>query len=254
MSKNARNLVESGYYRKGVRSKSKNSLVKAIQESRNAAVIAEIKKASPSLGILRENLREVEVASAMKRGGAAGISVITEPNFFKGSLLSLANIQKEVDIPLLMKDVVVSTDQLEAAWTHGADAVLLIWKLFDRGLCSEDADDMIEYAHKIGLEVLLEVHTYEEFLSAIRTEADIIGINNRDLTTLRVDLDVTRRIMEKADANTRIIISESGIEKPADMLYLRRFGIRAFLIGSAIMRSSNIEEKVREFVEAFGNS
>jgi indole-3-glycerol phosphate synthase len=110
---------------------------------------------------------------------------------------------------------------------------------------------MIDYAHSRGLEVLLEVHTEEEFLSALRTDAEIIGINNRDLKTLRVDLQVTRRILEKHSADVeKIIVSESGIENEEDIRFLRGFGAHAFLVGTSIMKSENIREKVRSLVNA----
>jgi indole-3-glycerol phosphate synthase len=149
-----------------------------------------------------------------------------------------------------MKDIILSPIQIQAASKIGANAVLLIEALFDRGYSYKTIDEMIAGAHALGLEVLLETHTESEFRSAIKTDADLIGINNRNLETLKVDLNVTKKILSKNDPNSKLVITESGINTLADILSLRRTGARAFLIGSAIMASDNIEQKVKEFVNA----
>jgi indole-3-glycerol phosphate synthase len=147
-----------------------------------------------------------------------------------------------------MKDIVISPVQLEAASKLGADAVLLIEALFDRGYCECDAQKMIAKVHLQGLEVLLETHDEDEFRRAVRSDADLIGINNRDLGTFEVDLRVTESILERNDTKGKIVVSESGISLPADLHFLRRCGARAFLIGSAIMSADNVKEKVEELV------
>jgi indole-3-glycerol phosphate synthase len=224
------------------------SLRKTIADCSSIAVIAEIKSASPSAGVIRENVKPAEIAKAMQRGGAAAISVLTEPKQFNGSLEALAQARKAVKLPILMKDIILSPIQIQAASKIGANAVLLIKALFDRGYCDRSLDEMIAGAHLLGLEVLLETHTEAEFCSAVKTGADLIGINNRNLGTLKVDLNVTKRILSKNDSNGKLVITESGINTLADILSLRRTGARAFLIGSAIMASDNIEQKVKEFV------
>jgi indole-3-glycerol phosphate synthase len=149
-----------------------------------------------------------------------------------------------------MKDFIISPKQLETAAKIGANAVLLIQALYDRGYGEISIHEMIAEAHSTHLEVLLEVHDEPEFQRALESEADLVGINNRNLATLVVDLNVTRRILEKKLADGRIVISESGIHTSADILFLRECGAMAFLIGSAIMSSENVEEKVREFTLA----
>lgn len=226
------------------------SLRKAIVECPFIPLITEIKSASPSAGTIRENVRPAYVARAMKRGGAAALSVITEPKQFSGSLDALTQARKAVKLPILMKDIILSPIQIQAASKMGANAVLLIQALFDRGYCERTLDEMILGSHLLGLEVVLEVHTETEFCSAVNTDADLIGINNRNLGTLKIDLSVTKKILSKNDPNGKLVISESGIKTLADILSLRRSGARAFLVGSAIMAADDIEEKVKEFVKA----
>jgi indole-3-glycerol phosphate synthase len=248
----AKETIHKGYYEVPTRIRTAPiSLKKAIMTSKNAPVITEIKAGSPSAGVIRKNLKAAELARAMEKGGAAGISVLTEPTHFQGSLNSLAEARKTVKLPVLMKDIILSPVQVEAASKVGANAVLLIQALFDRGHCECSLKEMITEAHSKNLEVLLETHNEDEFRLAVDTDADLVGINNRDLRTLiRVDLDVTRRILENNDAEGKIIVSESGINTPADLRFLRACGAHAFLIGSAIMRVGNVEEKVKEFVYA----
>jgi indole-3-glycerol phosphate synthase len=243
--------IESEYYEEAKPVGSKNlSLRKAILQSQIVPVIAEIKAASPSTGQISENIDPAKVARAMQRGGAVALSVLTEPKQFAGSLEALVAAREAVKIPVMMKDIILSSVQVYAAQKMGANAVLFIQALFDRGYCEKTLTEMITGAHVLGLEVLLETHTETEFKSAVKTDADLIGINNRDLATLKVDLNVTKNILEKNDPNGKLVVSESGIKTPADIHLLRASGARAFLIGSAVMASSNIEEKVKEFVNA----
>jgi indole-3-glycerol phosphate synthase len=195
-------------------------------------------------------LEAAELARAMEKGGAVGISVLTEPTHFQGSLNSLAEARKAVKLPILMKDIILSTAQVEAASKVGANAVLLIQALFDRGHCECGIKEMIAKAHSENLEVLLETHNASEFRLAVDTDADLVGINNRDLGTLKVDLNVTKRILKSNNAKSKIIVSESGINTPADIRFLCACGAHAFLIGSAVMLAGNVEDKVKEFVQA----
>jgi indole-3-glycerol phosphate synthase len=226
------------------------SLRKTILECRAVPVIAEIKSASPSAGVIRKNVEPNEIARAMQRGGATALSVLTEPKQFNGSLEALAETREAVNLPILMKDIILSPIQIQAASKIGANAVLLIQAIFDRGYSARGLDEMILGAHLLGLEVLLETHTETEFCSAVKTSADLIGINNRNLGTLKVDLNVTKKILSRNDSTGKIVISESGINTPADIKFLRESGACAFLIGSAIMSTDNVEEKVKEFVNA----
>ena len=251
LGRDARETVNTGYYEAAIETTTSHlSLREAVLKCRDAPIIAEIKVASPSLGVIRKNADVRKVASAMERGGAIGISFLTEPKHFGGSLDAFTEVRDQVKLPLLMKDITVSRAQIEAASKTGANAVLLIEPLFKRGYCECDVHSMIAYAHSLGLEVLLEAHAEEEFLSALKTEADMIGINNRNLKNMEVDLNVTKRILTKHRIRERLIVSESGIQSPVDIRFLHQCGAHAFLVGSSIMRASDIEEKVRELVTA----
>jgi indole-3-glycerol phosphate synthase len=251
LAQSAKETVNSGYYEALKETATSHiSLKKAILETKNAPVITEIKAASPSAGTIRKNVEASKIAESMEKGGAVGISVLTEPKHFKGSLRLLVEARDAVKLPILMKDIIISPVQLGAASKAGANAALLIEALFDRGYCECNIHDMIATAHSKGLEVLLETHTEEEFRFAVSTHADLVGINNRDLATLKVDLNVTKRILERNNVEGKIVVSESGINTPADLRFLRECGAYAFLIGSAIMLADNVEEKVKEFVSA----
>ena len=251
LARSAKATIDSGYYEALTETEiSCASLKKAILEAKHAPVITEIKAASPSAGIIRENVEAGGIAESMEKGGAVGISVLTEPKHFKGSLRSLVKARRAVKLPILMKDIILSPVQLEAASKLGANVALLIAALFDREYCEGTLSEMIETAHSKGLEVLLESHTEEEFCSAVRTHADLVGINNRNLSTLKVDLGVTKRILERHSAEGKIVVSESGVSTPADIRFLRLYGAQAFLVGSAVMRADNIEDKIRELVSA----
>jgi len=186
LAQSAKATISSGYYEALTEAAAPRvSLKKAILEAKNAPVITEIKAASLSAGTIRENVEASSIAESMAKGGAVGISVLTEPNHFNGSLHSLAEARRTVKLPILMKDIILSTAQLEAASKLGANVALLIEALFDRGYCECTLSKMIATAHSKGLEVLLETHTAEEFRVAVSTHADLVGINNRDLATLK---------------------------------------------------------------------
>lgn len=251
LAQTAKETIQSGYYNvTGAAAISKISLGKAILEAKNAPVIAEIKPTSPSAGIIRKDIDVRSITRGIEKGGAVGISILTEPKHFKGALQLLAAARKTSKLPILMKDIILSPSQLDAASKLGADAVLLIEALFERGYCECGIQDMITRAHALGLEVLLEAHTEEEFCSAVRTQADLVGINNRDLATLKVDLNTTKEILQRNSPEGKTVVSESGIKKPADVRFLHAYGAHAFLIGSAVMFAEDIEKKVREFVSA----
>jgi indole-3-glycerol phosphate synthase len=247
----AQNNIESEYYDNIVPVGNVSvSLKKSILNCKSNPIISEIKAASPSIGVIRTNIEPAAIAKAMEKGGSIAISVLTEPKQFNGSLEALAQARKAVKLPILMKDVILSPIQIHAGSKLGANAVLLIKALFDRGYSEKSVDEMILEAHTLGLEVLLETHTKDEFVSSLLSDADLIGINNRNLATLNVDLNVTKTILQSINPKNKLIVSESGINRAADIHFLRASGASAFLIGSAIMSSKNIEEKVREFVNA----
>ena len=245
---NAKATVEAGYYEhSGKQLYPPVSLRNAILHTRHTPVIAEVKGASPSAGVIRENFEAGKVALAMARGGAVGISVLTEPEYFNGSLSNLKKVRKAVDLPVLMKDIIVNTVQLEAAARIGANAVLLIQSVYDRGYGELDIAEMIKEARMRQLEVLLEVHDEGEFLSAVMSDADLVGINNRNLATLKVDLNVTKHILERNQLPGKLVVSESGIRSPDDIRFLGGCGAKAFLIGSAVMSADDVESRVRDF-------
>jgi indole-3-glycerol phosphate synthase len=250
LARDAAETIRTGYYEMTADVTADAKLTKAICESTRRPIITEIKTISPSVGALRQNVNPAKVAEAMETGGAVGISVLTEPKHFAGSLASLLSVRKAVRLPILMKDIILSPAQLDTAANIGANAVLLITTLFARRYCECEIHDMIAQAHARDLEVLLETHTENEFAMAAESDADMIGINNRDLQTLTVDLGVTKRILEKRDAHGKIVVSESGITTLADLRFLSDCGVDAFLIGTAVMVAENIKRTVQEFVLA----
>ena len=251
LAQDAKATIATGYYESPRKATVvPASLKQAIAECRKAPVISEVKAASPSAGTIRENMEPEKLAQAMARGGAVGISVLTEPKHFNGSLGNLCKVRQAVNLPILMKDIIINPLQLATASRMGANAVLLIQALFDRGYSQQPLSQMIGDAHARNLEVLLETHNLDEFRRAVTSDADLVGINNRNLGTLKVDLNVTKRILKKNVTNGKLVVSESGICLPADLRFLRECGAHAFLIGSAVMLADDVEGKVREFVNA----
>jgi indole-3-glycerol phosphate synthase len=251
LAMDATKTIDSGYYQAKMSIKQpKISLKQAILDCEANPVITEIKAASPSLGTIRTQLNPKEIARAMEKGGAVGISVLTEPTHFHGSLSTLIHTREVTKLPIIMKDIILVADQIEVAAQIGANAVLLIQALFDKGCSEMSVDKTIAFAHSNGLEVLLETHTEEEFRFAVETKADLVGINNRNLGTLKIDLNTTKEILKNNNDCGKLIVSESGIKNPNDLRFLRECGAKAFLIGSSIMLTENIEEKVKEFVKA----
>jgi indole-3-glycerol phosphate synthase len=245
----AKDTIRRGYYKIPFKLRHKTkSLRRAIISSKRTPIIAEIKLASPTLGSFTDDAHIEEIASMMVEGGAVGISILTEPKFFKGSLKNFVKVRERVDLPLLMKDVVLNPIQIDAGYNIGADAILLVKTIYDRGLSEHDLSKMIEYIHYKGMEVLLETHVEEEFATALETEADIIGINNRNLQTLEVNIDTTRSILQNVCPKDKVIISESGIGARSEILYLKKFDVDAFLIGSSLMKAENLRDKLEEFV------
>jgi indole-3-glycerol phosphate synthase len=254
LCRNAQKTMVSGYYSAFMqRDEPQNApttlrLSERITTCTHLPLIAEIKVASPTTGALRVDVNAGAIAKRMEAGGAAGISVVTEPHFFKGSARLLKDVRNSVSAPLLMKDFIVSARQVEAARDAGASAVLLIQALFDRGYATHGVEEMIEFAHAAGLEVLLEAHTDTEFERALSTDADLVGINNRDLRTLAVDLTTTKETLEKVPHHGRTVISESGVTTAEDAQFLRRCGADALLVGSALMRAKDVRLTVETLV------
>ena len=229
--------------------KSNKDFKQIIKTNQHATLLTEIKFASPSLGKIRTLTDPASIAKKMVAGGAKALSVLTQPHLFHGSPEYFMKVRQAVDVPLLMKDIMIDKIQIDAAKKIGADYMLVIQSLFDQKFVS-DIDEFIDYGHKQGLEILLEVHTKDEFTNALKTKADIIGVNNRNLDTLEIDLKTTELVLDGYE-KSRIILSESGINTVEDIQYLKKSGADAFLIGSSIMKSDNIEEQVKKLVNAY---
>ncbi len=251
LAQDAKATVASGYYQFARKALIRQaSLRRGITSCRSIPIIAEIKAASPSRGVIKTDIQPEKVATSMVAGGASAISVLTEPKHFCGSIEYLYRVRETVELPVLMKDIVVDSQQLVAASQAGSNAILLIQALFDRGYCAESLREMIELSHANNLEVLLEVHNIAEFQRAVKTNADLIGINNRDLGTLNVDLNVTKSILASNAKKGKLVVSESGVNTAEDVKFLRECGVDAFLVGSAIMTSVDLEAKVKDLVKA----
>jgi indole-3-glycerol phosphate synthase len=232
------------------------SIRKSILRCSHAPLITEVKLSSPTEGNLSASLDETNIASAaqeMADNGAVALSVLTQPHLFSGSIKHLSAIRKCVSVPILMKDVIVSEVQIQSAKKIGADCILLIKSVFDSDLAEGSMEKFSAQARAKGLSTLVEVHSENEFKEVLEESAnyDLIGINNRDLNTLEVDLDVTRRLLEKYDKGKNIIVSESGIKLPNQIVFLKEAGADAFLIGTGIIKSGNISSKVRELYQSF---
>lgn len=247
----AKTRIRAGYY--DIQESVKHqpiSLKRAIQSAENNAIIAEIKPISPARGPLRTEIDPVEAALKLTKGGAVALSVLTEPDNFGGNLENLCRIRNHVNLPLLMKDIIVNKAQIQAGRKTGADCILLIESAFSKyGVGS--LHEMIDEAHQSQLEILLEVHNEDELERALGSKADMVGVNNRNLATLEIDLQTTTRLIAGIDHRAgKILVSESGLETADDIRRLKTATVDGFLIGSSIMLSQDLENKVREFVLA----
>jgi indole-3-glycerol phosphate synthase len=207
----------------------------------NVALIAECKERSPSGGWLQRPYDPVGLARRYAASGAAAISVLTEPEFFGGSLDHLQAIRAAVEVPLLCKDFVVDPVQVMAARAAGADAVLLIVAVLDDARLL----DLLAVTRGYRMQALVEVHDETEVERALKADAAIIGINNRDLSTMRTDKATTARLRPMIPAG-HVIVSESGIESRTDIDALQRLGVNAALVGESLLRARDLEAKVRE--------
>jgi indole-3-glycerol phosphate synthase len=209
-------------------------------------IIAEFKRRSPSVGIIRDDLTVSEIVRCYERGGAAAISVLTDEEYFGGSIGDLRAARSVTKLPLLRKDFIIDRIQILEAATAGADAVLLIVAALDDvslGQLRTLAED------ELGLDALVEVHSSEELTRALNAGAKIIGVNNRDLRTFRVSLNTSERLIAEAPRD-KIMISESGLHSTDSLLHLHKLGFRGFLIGEALMSAPDPEAALRDLVAA----
>ena len=210
---------------------------------RTPAIIAEMKKASPSKGVLAENFEPRGIAQAYQRGGAAALSVLTDEPFFQGKLADLETARAAVGIPVLRKDFTIVAEHVLEAAAHGADAVLLIAAI----LTERELRDFREAAARYRMAALVEVHDGGELERAIAAGSQIIGVNNRDLRSFQVSLDTSLRLAERMPAGV-VRVSESGIHTAADVRKLREAGYAAFLVGERLMKAADPAAALAELV------
>lgn len=215
----------------------------ALTGDRNVKLIAEVKKRSPSKGIIRADFDPVSIAETYVRNGAAAISVLTDRHFFAGEIAYLRAIRETVDVPLLRKDFTIDPYHIYQARVAGADAILLIVAV----LTPEAVRYFMAVAASLSLACLVEVHTREELDIALDVGAQIIGINNRDLRTFHTDLATTFALRKAVPAD-RVVVSESGIYSRADVRRLQESDVQAMLVGESLMRSADIGEQVRHLL------
>ncbi|MBA4146508.1 MAG: indole-3-glycerol phosphate synthase TrpC [Verrucomicrobia bacterium] len=216
----------------------------------SVALIAEVKKASPSAGIICKDFDPIRIAREYEAAGASCLSVLTDEKFFQGSLEYLREIRKNVKIPLLRKDFIINERQILEAIEWGADAILLIVAI----LSDEQLKRFHSLAREAGLSVLVEVHDEAELHRALAIDAELIGVNNRDLKSFTVDLATTERLADKMKVSDpsalqkKLLVAESGIHTRADVERLERCGSRAILVGESIVKHGNIAQKIAELL------
>lgn len=217
----------------------------AIKPDGKLKIISEVKHASPSKGIFREDFDPVRIARSYSNGGAAAISVLTDEKYFKGKLSYLKSIRENVETPLLRKDFIVDPYQVYESRYYGADALLLIVAALDQNSLTR----LLELTHTLNMNAIVEVHDEEELDRALDADARIIGINNRDLRTFNVDLNVSIELSKKVSEG-KIVIAESGIGSIRDIDNLRAQGVHVFLIGETFMKSPDPGQKLKEIIES----
>ncbi len=221
----------------------RSAFKKNISRKGHINLIAEIKKSSPSKGVIRADFDPLKIALTYQAAGASALSVLTDERFFDGKLEYLAMVKQRVTIPILRKDFVIDEYQVYESAASGADAILLIAQI----LTQEELNRYFGIAKDIGMDVLVEVHNEEELGKALASPASIIGINNRDLVTFNVDISTTQRLIRLIPEN-KVIVAESGISSYEQVMFLKSLGVNAVLIGEIFMRTKNIGEKVRQLM------
>ncbi|WP_096153776.1 MULTISPECIES: indole-3-glycerol phosphate synthase TrpC [Bacillus] len=234
---NSKKINEIHEHREG------KSLIHALKHpKRDIALIAEIKKASPSKGVIRADFNPVEIAKQFIEAKVDAISVLTDETYFQGSIDYIKLVKEVVDVPVLRKDFIISEAQVIQSVEYGADALLLIAEALE----VQKLKKLYELATSLGVEVLLEVHSSRKLLEVLDTfNPKIIGINNRDLTTFETSIETTKSVMSLVPASS-ILVSESGIFTRADLDYVKKYGANAVLVGEAIMKSNDIQEGIEK--------
>lgn len=219
--------------------------LKVAKQSNKIALIAEVKKASPSKGLIRADFNPVEIAKIYQQSGASAISVLTDEKSFQGSIQYLIDVKKNINLPVLRKDFIIDPFQVYQTRAMGADIILLIAS----ALTEEKLVELYKLSKAIGLEVLLEVHDRKEFNFALNMKAEIIGINNRNLETFEVSISNTIDLINDRDISEKFIISESGISSYDDISKLKNAGVSGALIGESFMRQDNIQQAIHNIMQ-----
>ena len=210
-------------------------------------IIAEIKKASPSKGVIREDFDPIVIAKEYEKGGADALSILTEPHWFKGNVEYLGMVRRYVPMPLLRKDFIIDKYQILEALVYGADFILLIAKALSR----KELKELIDYTRHLGMEALVEIHDKVDLTKAIFAGADIIGINHRNLETFKMDMELSKRLIPLIP-NSKIIVAESGINDHETVKELSKAGADAFLVGEHFMRQDDIASALSKL--KYGNN
>jgi indole-3-glycerol phosphate synthase len=249
---NSFKALDNGYYDLEKNANFENhkniDLRKKLVECKHVPLITEIKFASPSKGTIldQKNIKIENIVEEMEKANSSGISILTQPYLFHGSLEFVLRARKKTSLPILMKDIIVSDVQIKAAKSTGADCILLIKTIFDQNMTEGSLEKFCEYAKKKGLQIIIETHLVNEFEETVKSNkknhqiCDIIGINNRNLDNLTIDLNITKEILSLCDKNNNLILSESGINSKEDINYLKKSGADAFLVGTSLMENINL--------------
>ncbi|HCW08036.1 MAG TPA: indole-3-glycerol phosphate synthase TrpC [Cytophagales bacterium] len=221
------------------------SLKESLSRNGSSGIIAEFKRQSPSKGVINSNADVEKITKGYVDAGAAGLSVLTDSNFFGGSSTDLIKARLVNNCPILRKDFIIDEYQIVEARSIGADVILLIAACLD----SKQLKSLADFAHSLAMEVLLEVHSIEELNSNLNANVDLIGVNNRNLKTFEVSLDISKKLAEFIP-NQVVKVSESGISDPATIIELRKFGYQGFLMGENFMKNTQPEMAAHEFIRA----
>src|SRR5690625_3655495 len=218
------------------------SLAEKLKVSSTMALISEVKRASPSKGDINQGINPSEQAAKYTEGGADAVSVLTDQKFFSGTMSDLEQVKRTVDVPVLNKDFIIDTRQIDNAYRYGADVILLIVAALDDGALKA----LYDHAKSLGIDVLVEVHDETEMERALKINPQIIGINNRDLKTFRVDIANTEKLLGKYRDFGPSFIAESGIRTREDALRMQRAGAKGLLVGETLMTAEDPSGKIKE--------